>query len=171
MSFEWFSVEKMKLNPLKSYLLLNVGCTKEIKLLIQIVENTQKNRKHARMLGYCALRLVIIFTLKTFAEDLRAKLLCCFFSFLLYLPSSNKNLFALENDFKWNIFQPIHSQCTLSLPPENIRKHQFSDVFRGVEKGCIGSEWVNQRFRDCPLNSSSYSKDKNKRSYEKNLLK
>ena len=36
--------------------------------------------------------------------------------------------------------QPICSQCTLSLPSENIRKPQgFSDVFRGQTKGALGT--------------------------------
>ena len=34
--------------------------------------------------------------------------------------------------------QPICSQCTLSLPSENIRKPQgFSDVFRGQTNGAL----------------------------------
>ena len=36
--------------------------------------------------------------------------------------------------------QPICSQCTLSLPSENIRKPQgFSDVFRGQTNGALGT--------------------------------
>ena len=35
-------------------------------------------------------------------------------------------------------FLTLLSQCTLPLPPENIRKH----CFQGVEKGCIGNKWV-----------------------------
>ena len=34
----------------------------------------------------------------------------------------------------------LRPQCTLSLPPENIRK---PEGFQGVEQGCIGDEWVN----------------------------
>ena len=38
---------------------------------------------------------------------------------------------------------PICSQCTLSLPPENIRKPlRFSNVFRGYRKGALGNKWV-----------------------------
>ena len=40
------------------------------------------------------------------------------------------------------IAEPVHSQCTLSLPPENIRKPQGFLMFSGVEKGCIGNENV-----------------------------
>ena len=41
-------------------------------------------------------------------------------------------------------FSPIRSQCTLSLPPENIeyRKSALGRVL-GVEKECIENEWVN----------------------------
>ena len=33
-------------------------------------------------------------------------------------------------------------QCTFSLPPENIRKPYDFLMFSGLEKGCIGNEWV-----------------------------
>ena len=36
-------------------------------------------------------------------------------------------------------YYPIRSQCTLSLSPENIRKPYG---FQGVERGCIGKNWV-----------------------------
>ena len=39
--------------------------------------------------------------------------------------------------------QPICSQCTLSLPPENIRKPYGSLMFPDVEKECIGNKSVN----------------------------
>ena len=35
----------------------------------------------------------------------------------------------------------IRSQCTLSLPPENIRNRVFW-CFQGLEKECIGEEWT-----------------------------
>ena len=61
------------------------------------------------------------------------------------------NLLKWVNPFQANVSFPYllktltHScsQCTLSLPPW---KHQqtlrFSDVFWGVEKACIGNNWV-----------------------------
>ena len=45
----------------------------------------------------------------------------------------------------WNVGWPIRSQCTLSLPPENIRK-LYGFVFRGVEKGYIANKWVNIKY-------------------------
>ena len=39
---------------------------------------------------------------------------------------------------------PIRSQCTLSLPPEIFNRKVFW-CFQGVDKGCIGSEWVNNK--------------------------
>ena len=38
----------------------------------------------------------------------------------------------------WNIYL-IRIQCTLSLPPENIRKRYVREPFQEVEKGCIGN--------------------------------
>ena len=38
---------------------------------------------------------------------------------------------------------PILSQCTLSLPAENIKRLRFS-VFKGVKKRCIGNKWVKE---------------------------
>ena len=40
--------------------------------------------------------------------------------------------------------KPIYSQCTLFLPPENIRKPQFSDVFRGQRNGALGKNGLRQ---------------------------
>ena len=37
------------------------------------------------------------------------------------------------------MFWPICSQCTLSLPPENIRKPWFSGIFKGQRKGALGT--------------------------------
>ena len=38
--------------------------------------------------------------------------------------------------------EPIRSQCTFPLPPENIRKPYGFLMLSRVEKGCIGNEWV-----------------------------
>ena len=35
------------------------------------------------------------------------------------------------------------SQCTLSLPPENIRKPYGFLMFSGGRERCIGNKWVN----------------------------
>ena len=40
---------------------------------------------------------------------------------------------------------PIRSQCTLSLPPEDIRKPYG---FQGAEKVCIGNEWVTFKWKE-----------------------
>ena len=42
-----------------------------------------------------------------------------------------------------NFGQPILSQCALSPPPESIRNPYGFLCFQGVEKECIGNEWVN----------------------------
>ena len=38
---------------------------------------------------------------------------------------------------------PVCSQCTLSLPPENMKKSYSFLMFHGVEKRCIGNKWIN----------------------------
>ena len=40
------------------------------------------------------------------------------------------------------VIYPIRSQCTISLPPENIRKLYGFLMFSGVEKGRTGNNWV-----------------------------
>ena len=62
-------------------------------------------------------------------------------------------------------------QCTLSLPPENIRKPYGFLIFQQVEKGCIGNIWVNGKGLNLrithsekswinPIRLQSFTKDK-----------
>ena len=43
-------------------------------------------------------------------------------------------------------YQFIRSQCTLSLPSENIKKPQGFLMLQGVEKDCIRNKSVNSLF-------------------------
>ena len=61
-------------------------------------------------------------------------------------PTPSKNLLSsgithvsiiIKGILKPTIQLTICSQCTISLPPENIRKPYG---FQGIEKGCIGNE-------------------------------
>ena len=51
----------------------------------------------------------------------------------------------------WNsdkVYQPIFTQCSTSIPPENIRKPsvlRFSDVFRGDRSGKLGENGLRPR--------------------------
>ena len=51
-------------------------------------------------------------------------------------------------------FNPFASNAPFLYPPKNIRKLYGFLMFWGVEKGCIGNEWVNQMSK--PLRSSSH---------------
>ena len=57
---------------------------------------------------------------------------------------------VFSGDIKWGdwseIDLPICSQCTLSLPSENIRNRSVFWCFQEVEKGCTGNEWVKKEF-------------------------
>ena len=56
------------------------------------------------------------------------------------------------------VYQPIRSQCSLSLTPENIRKPWGFLLFSGVEKRCIGNEWVKwSGFVACFANNIEFS--------------
>ena len=52
----------------------------------------------------------------------------------------SKNESLLQNDYIFTL--PIRSQCTLSLPPKTSEALTVFWCFQGVEKGCIGNEWV-----------------------------
>ena len=58
---------------------------------------------------------------------------------------------------------PICSQCTLSLPPENIRKPEFL-ILSGLENGCIGNKQVKVSWIYCLQRSISSNKVHNKKS-------
>ena len=47
--------------------------------------------------------------------------------------------------FNWSVqeLQSICSQCTLFLPPENLKVFWR---FQGVEKGCSGNKWINTTY-------------------------
>ena len=58
-------------------------------------------------------------------------------------PEAIYSTFVTEEHFFWNcsviiqkVVNPFVPKCTLSLPPENLR---FSDVFRGLRKGALGT--------------------------------
>ena len=67
----------------------------------------------------------------------------------VYLSFSDNNQIVFPLWWKENVlkrekvFQPIRFEYTLSLPTENIRNLTVFWYFQGVEKGCIGNEWVN----------------------------
>ena len=67
---------------------------------------------------------------------------------LHYLRNVVKFLGGLDNIF-WLIF----SQCTFSLPAENIRKPMFQEA----EKGCIGNNWVKHHRAEAYLEPSRTS--------------
>ena len=60
-------------------------------------------------------------------------------------------------------YYPICSQCTLSLPPESIRKPGFL-IFAGLEKGCIGNKQVKVSWIYYLQRSISLNKVHNKKS-------
>ena len=41
------------------------------------------------------------------------------------------------------LFNPFVPNASFLYPLKQKKTLRFSDVFRGVEKGCIGNEWVN----------------------------
>ena len=83
---------------------------------------------------------------------------CLYYQFWTYsTPFSNTSIDGLMHvNICWGALPHCHnrSQCILSLPPENTRKPFGFMIFSGVEKVCIGNEWVkipkqNQQFRCC----------------------
>ena len=53
------------------------------------------------------------------------------------------------------VFQPILSQCSLFIPPENTRKSKLFWCFQVVENGNIGQKWVN--IGSCAKEKSNFS--------------
>ena len=62
------------------------------------------------------------------------------FYFILFL---NIRLEVIKRK-KSIIFQDLCFQCTLFLPPQNIKSRRVLWCFQGVEKGCIGNKWVKE---------------------------
>ena len=106
----------------------------------RFIYNTTRNRKSGTNCFVSRRNFHSCFT-KAFGQfGLPTKIRNLYYWRLLF---STKQTTVTIQQRSWLIF----SQCTLSFPPENIKKPYGFLMFSAVDKGCIGNEWVNRAIR------------------------
>ena len=71
-------------------------------------------------------------------QDQHSFLIQCFIAVLRQLQNKKKSINKLDIGSTHSF--PMH----LSLPSENIENRKVFWCFQGIEKGCIGKEWVDK---------------------------